>query len=271
LEALRMIEDVLKSARDQIAERLASPLIGSFVVSWCLWNYKFLVILFSSASVSQTFRLIESLVFPDVGAILLRGIILPLLTSFAYIFAYPYPAKFVDGFTRRRQKEILELRRAIENETPLTLEESRRLRAEMLEAEEKHRGELDRMAQELARAREELEKFKPEPPSPSPRLMPPPRVPPVLEPSQRELLRLLEKLGGKTPHGALMEKSGLPKVRAEFDIGELERLKLVQKEYDQGVRDYVYEFTHEGRRMVLSSSKSTSEPGAHVEKRSELG
>lgn len=60
-----MLEDLLKAAREQAADRLTSPLIGSFIVSWCLWNYRFLVILFFDATVSQTFRLIEASVVFD--------------------------------------------------------------------------------------------------------------------------------------------------------------------------------------------------------------
>jgi len=118
-----MVDEILKSAKAQISERIASPLIGSFVISWCLWNYKFLVILFSSASVSQTFALIDKIAFPTFWALVLNGILLPILTAVAYIFAYPYPAKYVYEFTRRRQKEINEVRQRIEDETLLTIEE----------------------------------------------------------------------------------------------------------------------------------------------------
>ena len=83
-----LIDDLLTSAKQTLTERLASPLLGSFAAAWCTWNYKFLVILFSSAGVSQTFGLIEKFSFPDVASIFTRGIIYPLLSAVAYVFFY---------------------------------------------------------------------------------------------------------------------------------------------------------------------------------------
>jgi hypothetical protein len=150
-----VLEEMIASAKAQATERLASPLTGSFLIAWCLWNYKFIVILFSAASVSKTFEMINSVAFPDAWTVATRGLLLPLLTAAAYIFVYPYRAKFVYGFTRRRQKEQNDLRRQIENETPLTLEESRKLRGEALAAEAKHKEELDQLNTEFARVKED--------------------------------------------------------------------------------------------------------------------
>lgn len=49
-----MLKEIVDAAKEQASERLASPLTGSFTVSWAPWNYKSLVILFSAASVSRT-------------------------------------------------------------------------------------------------------------------------------------------------------------------------------------------------------------------------
>jgi hypothetical protein len=112
--------------------------MGSFVVSWCLWNYRFLVILFSDTTLTQTFSQIDASCFPDTWAVFYRGVLFPLLTSLAYIFVYPYPAKFVYEFTRRRQQELLAIRRRISDETLLTVEESRKLRSELLRMQLAH-------------------------------------------------------------------------------------------------------------------------------------
>lgn len=261
-----MLEDLLKAAREQASDRLTSPLIGSFIISWCLWNYKFLVILFSDATVSQTFHLIETTAFPSSASVAVRGFLLPALTAAVYIFLYPYPARFVYGFTRRRQREILELRRKIEDETPLTVEDSRRLRAELRQAEQKHRDELDRMAQELARAREQLEKLQPQALDVSPKTEHSPKIRPRLTSSQRDLLLKLERTGGKATHAALVTKGGQAKVQAEFDLGELEGLELLSKDYDQSEHDYTYEFTHEGRRFVLGDLKTETDIASRAEK-----
>lgn len=248
-----MLDELIKSAKEQVAERLASPILGSFLISWCLWNYKFLVILFSAATVTKTFELINTVAFPSTRITVLYGLVLPALTATAYIFIYPYPAKFVYGFTRRRQKEIAELRRKIEDETPLTIEESRKLRTDALQSEYRHKEELDRLNAELTRTKEQLEKLA-STSLPSAKEVPPP-IQITLESSQVELMKNLEKIGGKATQSHVLSISGLPKVKTEYDLGELERLKLLHKDYSQIQKDYTYEFTHDGRRVVLEANK----------------
>lgn len=245
-----MFDEIIKSAQTQISERLASPLIGSFVISWCLWNYKFLVILFSAASVSQTFRLVDSVAFPDISSLLVKGIFLPALTSAAYIFAYPYPAKFVYEFTRRRQKDINDIRRRIDDETPLTLEESRKIRSDLLRIGIEHEQELDRKNIEIERLKAEvglLRSSTEQTNSKSPN-----ETPLTLEPTQLAILRLVEQLKGVAPESTILAKSAQSKVKTEFDLGELVRMKLLKKEYDGRQSGYYYEFTHAGRGVLLA-------------------
>ncbi len=247
-----MLQEIIASAKAQASERLASPLIGSFAVSWCLWNYKFLVILFSDASVTKTFHLISSISFPDGWSVLVNGVLLPLLTAVAYIFLYPYPAKVVYGFTQRRQKEINDLRRKIADETPLTLEESRTLRAEVLAADTAHKEELDRLNGELTRVRDELDRAR------SSKVgTPTASVSPGLSPSQTKILQLLKEVGGDALEKEVVPRSGPEKVQAEYDLGELRRLDFTKREYDDDFRDYRHTLTHDGRRLVLKGDEDS--------------
>lgn len=251
-----MVDEILKSAKAQISERIASPLIGSFAISWCLWNYKFLVILFSSASVSQTFALIDTIAFPTTLSLVLNGVLLPTLTAVAYIFAYPYPAKYVYEFTRRRQKEINEVRQRIEDETLLTIEESRNIRAEAFQTEKAHQEIVDRLNGEISRLKLEMTNAQIEP---SPEQFNTTNYSKQeLTPTQLALLKLLEKAGGKQEEDNLIGFSNESKVKTEFDLGELVKLKLIKKSYDQRTGDYVYEFLHEGRRTLLESASSAA-------------
>jgi hypothetical protein len=241
-----MLEEIIASAKEQAAERLASPLLGGFAVAWCVWNYKFIVILFSEASVSTTFAMIHSIAFPDLWTIVSRGVVLPLLTAAAYIFLYPYPARLVYGFTLRRQREVNELRRLIENETPLTLEESRTLKTEVLADEARHQVEVDRLNAELLRAKEDLKR-----PRPGTSSSLKGSIRPNLSSSQLKILGVLKEIGGAILQGSLVAENDPRKVQMEFDLGELERLKLVKKDYRDGANDWRYELTQEGRRVVL--------------------
>lgn len=126
-----MLDDILHSIRSQVSERLSSPLIGAFAISWCLWNYRFLVILFSNNTVTETFKLIDSIAFPPTWSVFLNGVLYPLLSALSYIFLYPYPARVVYRFVRERQRDIAKIRQQIEDETPLTQAEAKLLKAKV--------------------------------------------------------------------------------------------------------------------------------------------
>jgi len=124
-----MLEDLLTSAKQTLLDRLASPLIGSFVLAWPLWNWKFIVILMSSNTVSMTFALIEKWCFPTSQDVMLRGFLWPLASALVYVFVYPYPARYIYGVVRRHQAELNRRKQQIEGEELLTREQSRELRA----------------------------------------------------------------------------------------------------------------------------------------------
>ncbi|MBI5450656.1 MAG: hypothetical protein HY940_04795 [Gammaproteobacteria bacterium] len=249
-----MIDDLLKSAKESISERLGNPLLGSFSVAWCLWNYKFLVILFSAASVSRTFNLIETVAFPDAWSIFTRGVGFPLVTALLYVFVYPYPARYVYAFTLKRQREINQIKRQIEEETPLTLEESKRIRAGYVQLERKNQETIDRLNEEVARlkaALDQIQKIE----SDSPKLALSEKLYGQLEPTQLDLLKTLEESGGRVALSQLLNRSSESKIKTEFDIGELERRELIHKSFDRDIEENVFAFTHEGRRVLLNEGK----------------
>ncbi|WP_312259937.1 hypothetical protein [Limnohabitans sp.] len=250
-----MVDEIVKSAKAQLSERIASPLIGSFAISWCLWNYKFLVILFSYASVSHTFVLVDTIVFPSIWSLIFNGVLFPAATTFAYIFVYPYPAKYVYEFTRHRQKEINEVRQRIEDETLLTIEESRKIRAEVIQTEKAHQEIVDRLNGEISRLKLEMTNGQPEPPT----------VPPAVDESSKEavtptqlaVLKLLENAGGKMDENILIQFSNESKVKTEFDLHELVKLEMINSRTDMRTGKVTYEFLHEGRRILLDSAHYT--------------
>ena len=252
-----MIDDLIKSTKDSIAERLASPLTGSFVVAWCVWNYKFLVILFSSAGLTQTFNLIDKIAFSNPTDLLLKGAVYPLVSALLYVFVYPYPTRAVYEFTLLRQREKNLLRQKIENETPLTLEESRRIRTEFSLLERKYREVEDRLNSEIKELKVALEQAqKPETMGfdsgdKTPNLIP-------LAPLQYELLRILEQSKGTETEEAIISKSSQPRVQTEFSIGELVRLGLIETGFDSEISERTYMFTHEGRRALLNDGRVPS-------------
>jgi len=247
-----VFEQIFGSIKSQIDERLSNPLAGSFLLSWCLWNYKFFAILFSSENITKTFELIDSIVFPDIQSVLLKGLLYPAITSAAYIFLYPYPAKYVYEFSRNRQREIAEIKRRIEEETPLTLEESRRIKSELARIESEHTDQLDRKDREIERLKFQLSDKEPEKAINAP-VQESPQTEEPLEESQLRILRHVERLDGKAPEKRLIQISGESQIKTEYDLGELVNKGLLSRNFRGSVNDYVYSFTHAGRSYLLTS------------------
>jgi hypothetical protein len=244
-----MLQDILKSTQSTISERLSSPLLGSFFLSWCMWNYKLVVVLLSQASVLQTFNIIDTIIFPDWKSLAFRGLILPLATSLAYIFLYPYPYKLIYEFTLRKQRENSSIRQRIQDETPLTLEESRKIRSEMTRIESEYIREIDRQSEEIARLKTSLSQISP--PQTQTQEEPLTKLEPTIEKAQLNLLKIVEAFNGRAPEQQILGLSKELKVKTEFDLEELLNNNFISKSYDDRLEDYVYQFNQRGRGYLL--------------------
>jgi len=86
-------------------------------------------------------------------------IVFPLLTTVLFIFFYPYPARAVFEFTRKQQKRLKEIRQRIEDETPLTVEESKQIRTAALQAQLLYEKDMQTLTEENQQLRAELQKL----------------------------------------------------------------------------------------------------------------
>ena len=161
-----MIDEVTKSIKAQLYDRISSPLFSSFLISWSVWNYKFILVLVSGASTTEKFALIET-VFPDTRALALQGGLFPLLTALAIIFLYPYPAKYIYKFSRLQHQELKIIQTQIDDATPMTKEEARKLRNEAmataaeLDAQiDKHRLETSHLKERIVSLQKEIDEVK---------------------------------------------------------------------------------------------------------------
>lgn len=169
-----MIKDLATSIKATLYERISSPLAGSFIVSWILWNYKILIILFSSYEALYKINYIgEALSFEKIIVVPLlfgwtlpiptfvgKGLLFPLLTALAYLFVYPYPSKWIYSYWKRRQKELKEKQQEIDKSILLSIEDSIAIKKEALEIESKYIQEIDRKNNEIKVLNVERNEFK---------------------------------------------------------------------------------------------------------------
>ena len=138
------MNDFIKTIQLQLYERVSSPLASIFTISWCLCNWKFIVILLSNLSIYEKFDYINGEIYKNWLDIILFGAIFPLISTAFWIFVYPRPAKFVYKYLRKKQQEIKIERQKIEDEEPLTREEAKQIRKDTFEAISKLESERDK-------------------------------------------------------------------------------------------------------------------------------
>lgn len=139
-----MFEEISKSVRSYLYQRASSPLLGAFLFSWSLWNYRFLFVLLGTASASDKFLLIDTQIFVTFADYVVKGFVLPLATALIYIYLYPIPAAWVYEYTQKKRMKMQEIKCRIEDATPLTIAEARKIKQKLSELEAEYETEIAR-------------------------------------------------------------------------------------------------------------------------------
>ncbi|MER0509813.1 hypothetical protein ABR850_10285 [Aeromonas veronii] len=151
-----MFEEVSNSIKAYLYDRAVSPLMGGFIVSWCFWNYKLILLIISDTPTLEKFRIINEGLYATYLDTLTYGIAFPLITTVGYIFIYPYPAEYVFKFAQKRQKRLSNIKREIEGSTLLSVEEARELRHKQYMLEEKYNLEIDKKNNEIEKLKQDI-------------------------------------------------------------------------------------------------------------------
>lgn len=151
-----MYNEFVTSIKAALYDRAKSPLLGAWSLSWIAINHNIPIIIFSNADPIQKIFLIDKQLYPNFEYFLLHSIILPLLSTIFFIFVYPYPAKFAYEYSREKQRELKYIKQKIEDETPLTLEESRKIKAESFKIQLDLEKQLDQKDREISQLKEKI-------------------------------------------------------------------------------------------------------------------
>lgn len=126
-----MFEDISDTLKATLYERVSSPFISSFILSWCVFNYKILFILFSDMEVRYKFYEIELLQMQPQNLITMPVVgwqfypctfLYPLLIAFFYTLVFPFFEAKLFSVWLKGQKAIKSIKVTIEDETPVSQE-----------------------------------------------------------------------------------------------------------------------------------------------------
>lgn len=149
-----MFNELTNAIKAQLYEKAISPLSGAFILSWAVWNYRFILVLVSSLTYPEKISYIDNL--PISQQTFLYGLFFPFLSASVLIVLYPYLAKFFYEVSRKWQKELKEVQQKIDDEMPMDQEEARKIRRESLLAEVKFDTELRNKNDEISSLKRQL-------------------------------------------------------------------------------------------------------------------
>lgn len=261
-----MLNDLAKTVKAQLYERVSSPLLGAFTISWVAWNYRFVLVIVSSMPVKEKFTYIDSNLFDSYQNIFLHGTLYPLLTTLSLIFIYPFPAKFVYEFWRKRQRELKEIQQRIDDETPLTREEARELRHETLNTRLEFEQELERRSGEITQLKGAIKELQSRektgvdrPPKKSTKAAPTKAVETnsMLDENQIQMLQKIASREG-IPKQHLIFSSGSDKILSEYNLGELEEKGYASEHFEDRLEGNSVFATHTGRSYLINHARNNN-------------
>lgn len=252
------MDDLIKSAKAQLYERISSPLLFSLFFSWVAWNYRLVLIAISSMTPSDKFMAIELLPLAYDYSWLYKAIywfIGPAATAAIYIFAYPIPAKIVYKYTRNEQKKLKEIQQQIEDDTPLTMEEARKLRTIVRQVQAELEQTLESRDAEISRLKTELSALTPATPI---KRRPAPSQKTVLNlPVDEEKILQFVAERNDVNLETILTSGSADRMQAQYYVDELVRKNLIYVD-DVGLNQDV-ELTPTGRAFLVEKrSKNKS-------------
>lgn len=155
------MDDLVKSVKAQLYDRVSSPLLASFFISWLAWNHRLFIVLASSEfKVGQKFHYVDNFLYPGVYQVVCQGFLWPLLSALVILIVYPVPGRWVYEYVRKEQKRLKEIQQRIEDETPITQEEARELRLIVRTAAKSHDEQIRERDSEISALKKELAETK---------------------------------------------------------------------------------------------------------------
>jgi hypothetical protein len=246
------VEDLVNSVKAQLYERISSPLLFSLVFSWVAWNYRLILIAISSMSPSDKFMAIELLPLTYDNPLFYKAVywfLGPALTATLYIFLYPIPAKFVYKYTRNEQKKLKEIQQLIEDETPLTIAEARKLRTALRQLETEFEQMMESRDAEIARLKSELSALSPAAPAKR-RSAPPQKVQLNLPIEEQEILQFVAERD-EVNLDDILSASRFDKLQGQYHVDQLVSHRLISVGDGEFAHEMSVELTERGRAFLV--------------------
>lgn len=157
-----MIDELWTSIRAYLYDRTSSPLLGAIVTGLLIWNFKILILVFSSNTYalkvweidhfySQTFFVFRSLGYEHwiFSNYVFCIYLLPLVTAIFYIFIFPEVSIRVFKHSYEKRLQLIEEKKKLQGSAILTEDDKDALLQKVEESRRKNRAEIVIMSEQI--------------------------------------------------------------------------------------------------------------------------
>lgn len=134
-----MLKEISNSIRATLYQRVSSPLYGTYIFSWCLYNWAiFLPLLFGDESFDTRIETFRAALYSPESKFIYSTLLIPMLMTIVILCVQPILQRFLYIYTEWNRSEGLKKRDKFNSETMLTLEQSNELRASVQKVQQFH-------------------------------------------------------------------------------------------------------------------------------------
>lgn len=138
------MDDFLKDLKFAVNDRLRSPILGTFLISWISWNFSTVILVFGSGEFDKKIIMLEKL-YPSNFSYFWQGLVYPFASASAFVLIYPFIARWTFLYWIKQLKKTKEKQTKIDDETPLTLEDIQELKKSFYDRSRNQEIEIDRL------------------------------------------------------------------------------------------------------------------------------
>ncbi|MDD5716967.1 MAG: hypothetical protein PHW64_04115 [Sulfuricurvum sp.] len=143
-----MFNGIKDSIKAKLYDFAYTPFMSSYVISWILFNHKYLLVYFSGSTLDNKLQYLEKCHIE---------FLFPLYIALIYVFIYPALALIFYYATLWYNKQSMAIKQRIEDETPVTQEQARELKHEHYKLADERDKALDKLKEKEKEHTEVLE------------------------------------------------------------------------------------------------------------------
>mgnify|MGYP000667778306 CR=1 FL=1 len=128
-----MPQNLPESLRSILFDRISSPLFAAFFVSLLGVNAQAILVVFSDIPVFTKIHHLQYEIYKDEVDVFIRLFFVPSISTFLMLYIYPWFANRVYEHTQTNRQKLVNIKVKIEDETPLTIEQSKKIKQETMQ------------------------------------------------------------------------------------------------------------------------------------------